>query len=78
MRNPNAVVGGTSGIGGGALVVFLLSLVHVSISAYAGVAIAGAIATAVLWVGRLTRDGGLIGVWNRLLHGDPPPKPPTV
>ena len=74
MKNPNAVIGGGSGLGGGSIVVYLLSLSHVSISAYAGVAIAGAITGAVLWVGR---EGGLAGIWNKIVHGTTaPPAPP--
>lgn len=73
MKNPNAVIGGGSGLGGGSLVVYLLSIVHVSVSAYAGIAIASAVTGVVLWFGR---EGGLAGIWNKIVHGTPvPPKP---
>lgn len=75
MKNPNAVIGGGSGLGGGAIVIFLLSLVHVTVSAYAAVAIAGAVTGAVLWIGR---EGGIAGIWNKILHGTTtPPAPPA-
>jgi hypothetical protein len=68
MKNPNAVIGGGSGLGGGTLVVYLLSIAHVSVSAYAGIAIASGVTGVVLWFGR---EGGLDGIWNKIIHGTP-------
>jgi hypothetical protein len=79
VKNPNAVIGGGSGLGGGALVVYALSLVGIHVDAYGAVAIASAAATAVLWAGRIEAAGGIAGIWNRIMHGKPaPPAPPPA
>jgi hypothetical protein len=72
--NPNAVVGTGSGLSGGILLVYVLSLFGVNIDAYVAVAITAAVTGAVLWIGRV---GGIEGLWQRILHGNPPPVPPA-
>jgi hypothetical protein len=62
--NANAVAGGTSGIGGGALVVWLLDLGGVAVSGYLGALIAGAVATAFLWLGKNGIRGLLRTIWR--------------
>jgi hypothetical protein len=75
MRNPNAVIGSGSGLGGGAIVIYLLSLFGVHVDSYAAAAIAAALTGAVLWVGRVEKSGGISGLWNRLFHGATPAPP---
>lgn len=65
MKHPNALVGGVSGIGGGEAVIEILDALGVHVSARAGVAIAGAIVTVALFVGRK----GVKGVWNLIVNG---------
>ena len=64
--NPNAAVAGTSS-GAAVFVIWLLTNVwpKVDLSAEAGGAIAGGIATVLLFFGR----NGLAGVWRIILHG---------
>lgn len=63
-ENPNAVVGGTSGVGGGAAVIYLLSLVGITVSGYGAVLIAGAITTVFLFVGKHGIRGFLRMIWR--------------
>lgn len=49
--HPNAVIGGGSGIGGGVLVVWALSLAGVEVPPEVAAVIAGVIGTAVLFIG---------------------------
>jgi hypothetical protein len=63
-NNPNAVIGGTTGIGGGALAVYLLNLVGLHIDAYGGAVIAGAVAAAALLIGRVGIRGALRQLWR--------------
>lgn len=65
MKHPNAVVGGASGLSGGAIVVYLLGLFHVHPSLYVAGIIFTAASSVALFVGR----NGLAGVWNFLKHG---------
>lgn len=64
--NPNAAVAGTSS-GIGVFVIWVLTNVwpKVDLSAEAGGAIVGAVATVLLFVGR----NGLAGVWRIIVHG---------
>ncbi len=73
MKHPNAVIGSGSSLTGGALVLFLLSLVGIHVDNYAAAAIAAAAGGIVLWAGR--QKGGLFGIWGRLMHGTPPEPP---
>lgn len=73
MKNPNAVIGGGSGLGGGALVIWALSLVGLHPNAYAAAAIAAAVTVVVLWIGRIPANGGIAGIWNKYMHGKPAP-----
>lgn len=73
MKNPNAVIGGGSGLGGGAIVVYVLSLFHVHVDTYAAGAIFVAVSAVVLFIGR----EGLAGLAETILHGNKPPVPPT-
>lgn len=65
MTHPNATVGTISGIGGGELVVNVAKAFGYNISTGWGIAIAGAVTGVVLFVGR----NGVVGVWQRILHG---------
>lgn len=77
MSHPNAVIGGASGAGGGALIIYILGLFHAHIDLYAAGLIFTAASSLVLFVGR----NGLAGVWAFLKHGTsgskpaPPPGP---
>lgn len=67
-QHPNATVaGGTGSLG--VLVAWLLGHFGVALSAEDGAVIATLLAAAALFVGR----NGLVGVWNRILHGSPQP-----
>lgn len=65
MKHPNAIVGGASGLSGGALVVYLLGVFHVHPSLYVAGIIFTAASSLVLFIGR----NGLAGVWNFVKHG---------
>lgn len=70
-NNPNATVA-AGGSGLSVLVVWLAGNVfHWTLSAEDGAIVAGAVASAVLFVGR----NGLAGIWNRLMHGNKPAPP---
>jgi hypothetical protein len=71
MSNPNAVAGVVAAGGGGQAVLFLSSLFGWTIDPGAAIWISGALAGAVLWVGRVSKEDGLAGVWHRLIHGQP-------
>lgn len=65
-QNPNATIGGVGGGGFGVLLVFLLNkYAGASIDPTEGAAIAGGIATVVLFIGRK----GIIGVLHQILYG---------
>lgn len=64
-QNPNATAA-AGGSGAGVLLVWVLSAVGADISPEAGAAIAGAIATVVLYVGR----NGVKGTFDRIWKGD--------
>lgn len=67
--NPNAAIGGVGGGGFGVLLVYLLNkYAGTSFDATEGAAIAGGIATIVLFIGRR----GLVGVVRQFLYGTPP------
>lgn len=63
-ENPNAVVGGTAGIGGGTLVVWLLGVAGVDMTPEVGALIAGALASAALVIGRKGVRGIARAVWR--------------
>jgi hypothetical protein len=63
-KHPNALVAGGSGIGGGALVVWLLGLGGVDMTPEVGAMIAGGIASAALLVGRKGIRGIARAVWR--------------
>lgn len=63
-RHPNAVVGGTAGVGGGVLVVWLLGLAGVALTPEVGAALAGGLAAAVLFLGRNGLTGLARIVWR--------------
>lgn len=65
VKNPNALVGGVAGIGGGQIVVNLASACGWDISTGWALTIAGAATYVVLFVGK----NGLVGVWNLLKFG---------
>jgi len=72
--HPNAIIGGASGLAGGALVVYLFGLEHVNVDVYAAGAIFTAASSLVLFVGH----NGLAGVWSFVKHGSASaPKPPA-
>ena len=62
--NPNAAVGGISGIGGGILVVYVLGLLGVDVDQYAAAAIAGAVSTIALFIGKNGIKGALGIFWR--------------
>lgn len=64
-KHPNAIVGGTAGIGGGEIAVEVLDVLGVHVSGPAGVLIAGALTAVALFVGRR----GLRGVWRVIVNG---------
>lgn len=64
-KHPNAIVGGASGAGGGALVVYLLGLLHAHIDLYAAGLIFTAASSLALFIGR----NGIRGVWNLVKNG---------
>jgi ABC-type enterobactin transport system permease subunit len=64
--NPNAVVGGASGIGGGALVVAVLDLAGVQVTnPYLATTIAGAVTAVALFIGR----NGIVGAFRMIWRG---------
>jgi hypothetical protein len=65
-NNPNAATAGST-TGVTVLILWFLTNVwpKVPISAELGATIAGAVATAALWIGR----DGVCGIWRRILHG---------
>lgn len=63
-RHPNAAAAGGS-TGAAVVLVWLVGCLGVDISNEAAVAVAGAVTTAVLFVGRV----GIAGTVRRLLHG---------
>ena len=66
MKHPNATVALVTGTGGGSLVSWLLDdVLHWGVPAVACAAIAGGIATAVLFAGR----NGAKGVWKLIVNG---------
>lgn len=69
-QHPNATItGGTTALA--ALLAWAASLEGWTVPDWAPVLAAGAIASAVLFVGR----EGLRGTWRRILYGNPPPPP---
>lgn len=68
IKNPQATTSLVSTVGGGELVVNIARLFHWSISTGWGIAIAGGISGAVLFVW----DKGLLSILNRILHGNTP------
>lgn len=64
-RNPNALVGGLSGIAGGQVVVNLAHIFGWDLSAGWAMTVAGVASYVVLFIGR----EGFAGVWNLLKHG---------
>lgn len=64
MKNPNAVIGGSSGVGGGVVVVYALTLVGIDVDPMVGAAIAGVISAVVLYVGREGVRGLFRLVWR--------------
>ena len=65
VKNPNALVGGASALGGGEIVVNLARLFGWDISTGWALAIAGAASYVVLFIGR----NGLVGCWNVVKFG---------
>lgn len=65
IQNPNALVGGVGGIGGGELVVNLARLFGWDISTGWALAVAGIASYVVLFIGR----EGFAGVWSLLKYG---------
>jgi hypothetical protein len=68
-KHPNAAAAGLTSALAAALV-WAASLAGVTVPDWAAALIAGAAASAVLFVGR----EGLRGTWRRLLDGSPPPR----
>lgn len=64
-KNPNALVGGLAGLGGGQFVVNVAQWLGWHISTGWGLTIAGGATYVVLFVGR----SGFKGVWNLLKYG---------
>jgi putative flippase GtrA len=62
--HPNALVGGGSGIGGGLVVVYVLSLAGVDVDPMIAAAIAGGCSALVLFVGREGIRGLVRRVWR--------------
>lgn len=69
MTHPNAVVGGSSGIGIGALAVWLAGLAGLDMPPEIGAVVGGAVAALALLIGRQ----GIVGVWRRIKFGDASP-----
>lgn len=69
MKHPNAIIGGASGISGGALVVYGLGLVGVHPSLYVAGVIFTAASSAALFVGRNGAIGTWLAVKRLVLHG---------
>lgn len=69
LPHPNAVVGGTAGLGGGVGVVEILDTVGVHISGPQGALIAGGLTTIALVIGR----HGIRGLWNIIVNGNKTP-----
>lgn len=69
MKHPNAIVAGVAGLGLGSLVVQVAAKLGVHLDAQDGLYVAGALASAALFVGR----NGAVGTWRTLkrlvLHG---------
>ncbi len=63
-RNPNATVGGLTGLGGGELVVEALDQVGVHLTAGEGVAIAAGLAWLGLMIGRKGIRGLIRALWD--------------
>jgi hypothetical protein len=63
-KHPNAIVAGTSGGGGGVLVVWLLGLAGVEMTPEIGALIAGALGSAALIVGRKGVRGLARAIWR--------------
>lgn len=78
MKHPNAIVGGLSGLSGGAIVIYVLGLVGVHPSLYEAGIIFTLISSAALFVGR----NGAVGTWKfvrqTFLYGKKAPAPPPV
>lgn len=64
-KNPNALIGGLSGIGGGQIVVNLAKLFGWNISTGWAITVAGIASYVVLFVGK----SGFAGVWRLLKYG---------
>ena len=62
--NPNAVAGTVSGAGGGALIVWVLSLVGLNVDPYIATILAGVTAGVVLFIGRNGIQGALRKIWK--------------
>lgn len=73
MKHPNATVAGGS-TGAGALIVLILSKLHITLTAYEGLLIAGGIGTIILFIGR----NGISGVWHTVWRGNKPAVPPAA
>lgn len=65
LPHPNAVVGGTAGLGGGTAVVELLDTLGVHITGPQGALIAGGLTTVALLIGR----HGVKGLWRLVVNG---------
>lgn len=65
IKNPNALVGGIAGIGGGQVVVNIADAFGWNISTGWALTIAGAATYVVLFIGR----NGLVGCWDVLKFG---------
>lgn len=65
LENPNALIGGIGGIGGGQIVVNLAGLLGWDISTGWALAVSGIATYVVLFVGK----SGFSGVWNLLKYG---------
>jgi hypothetical protein len=63
-RHPNASIALGSGSGLGALVVWLVGLTGTAMPPEVGAAVGGAVAAAVLFVGRRGVKGTIVGIWQ--------------
>ena len=62
-QHPNAAVAG-GGTGVAAAVIWIASLLHVTLTAYEAVGIAGVLTTVVLFIGRRGIKGAFSDIWN--------------
>jgi hypothetical protein len=63
-KNPNAIVGGGSGVAGGVAVVYVLSLFGIDVDPMVGAIIAGGFSAVVLFLGREGVRGLFRLVWR--------------